>query len=147
MATPGASCVWGKVPGGVWNINKYRRDATRSYTTPHTSLSSSKSPAGDGISGISPRWHTGPLGADTGAEWRLRARQRPVRCGTRPCGIPRMFIYVPNTFRHTQEPSGTIRERCGPAQIAAGGWAKICYGILGIRPLKKTQAYILCILQ
>ena len=36
----------------------------------------------------------------------------------RPCGIPRMFIYVPNTFQHTQEPSGTIRERSGAAQAA-----------------------------
>ena len=35
-----------------------------------------------------------------------------------------MFIYVPNTFRHTQEPSGTIGDGHGPARGAPGGWTK-----------------------
>ena len=94
------------------------------------------------IFGISLGRHTGPLRADGVAVRRLRARHRPVRCGIRPCGIRAMFIYVPNTFQHTQEASATARERSGGAQAAPRGWIKICRSSLDIRPFKKTQAYI-----
>ena len=130
---------------GIWNINKHRADATQSYTTPHRSMSSSKSPFGDGIG---PQWpcllpernpgnlseileQTWSLRVDAVPAWRLRARHRPVTavgCGIRLCGIPTMLIYVPGTFRHLPLPTGVARTRQGGALAAAGGWIKIYRG-------------------
>ena len=127
---------------GVWNINKHRADATRVYHTSQVDAEvvsgppewpkTSGEPFGESlffgpkteilkIFGISLGRHTGPLRADGVAVRRLRARHRPVRCGIRPCGIRAMFIYVPNTFQHTQEASATARERGGSAQAAPEG--------------------------